>query len=230
MAVRANDDIRKAVRQQAAPYQVPDRPARGTVFIASKNMRGEWAPKPVGRKCATLDVTSAQSLSSPARLDFSPMTAFSYKGFYCFENYWQAGKVYAGVDRAKQLKWWLQEKKPHRRYPGSRGVKVQYAVFAGHGDKRYGYIESRKEVYVPEYYALVKDRNSVAVCRERLSKGENVVVYDFDGPREAKTGKPLCLPLTKELLKEKINDPAYPFGHGYVVAAMLLGLTPSDYV
>jgi len=36
--------------------------------------------------------------------------------------------------------------------------------------------------------------------------------------------------VTKEMLKEKLNDPSFPFGHGYVVAAAILGLTPEDYV
>ena len=29
---------------------------------------------------------------------------------------------------------------------------------------------------------------------------------------------------------EKLNDPRFPFGHGYIVAASILGYTPSDYI
>ena len=32
-----------------------------------------------------------------------------------------------------------------------------------------------------------------------------------------------------ELLKEKINDETHPFGHGYVVAAEVLGVAPELY-
>ena len=60
------------------------------------------------------------------------------------------------------------------------------------------------------------------------AKTETVVVYDFDGPR-LPDGTPTCLPLTRELLVEKINDTTYPFGHGYVVAALLAGHTLTDY-
>ena len=55
-----------------------------------------------------------------------------------------------------------------------------------------------------------------------------MVIYDFDGPR-APDGTPLCLPVTVELLKQKINDTTFPFGHGYVVAATALGIPPTEY-
>ena len=42
------------------------------VYIASMNMRGKRAAKPVDAK--TLNVTSAQRKLSPDRLAFSPMT------------------------------------------------------------------------------------------------------------------------------------------------------------
>ena len=57
----------------------------------------------------------------------------------------------------------------------------------------------------------------------------DVVVYDFDGPR-ADDGAPECRELTLDLLREKINDMRFPFGHGYVVAALLAGVPPSEYV
>ena len=32
------------------------------------------------------------------------------------------------------------------------------------------------------------------------------------------------------MLKQKINDPEYPFGHGYVVAATIANYKPTDYL
>ena len=61
-----------------------------------------------------------------------------------------------------------------------------------------------------------------------VEDGKNVAVYDFDGPRHP-DGKNACLQVTLEMLKEKINDPKFPFGHGYVIAAALKGYKPSDY-
>lgn len=56
------------------------------VYIASMNMRGKRAAKPVDAK--TLNATSAQRKLSPDRLTFSPMTLREYKGFCNFESYW----------------------------------------------------------------------------------------------------------------------------------------------
>lgn len=59
--------------------------------------------------------------------------------------------------------------------------------------------------------------------------GEDVVVFDFDGPRE-NDGNPTCLEVTEELLRTKLEDPRFPFGHGYIVAGVLAGITPDKYI
>jgi len=196
------------------------------VYIASMNMRGAWAPRPINS--IPLNVTSAQSKTSKERLAFSPMTPLEggYKGYVCFENYWQSGKVYETLDRAKQLTWWRAQTSGKRRYPGSKGALV---LHSDHGDSvMRDYITSRKEVYVPEYNELVKNSEVLGKWRDR-AKTETIVVYDFDGPRLA-NGAPTCIPVTRELLIEKINDTTYPYGHGYVVAGLLAGYRPADYM
>lgn len=108
----------------------------GKVYVASMNLRGKWAPKPKGAKF--LNVTSAQQKNSATRLAFSPMTPIEggYKGFYCFENYWQSGKVKEGVDQKISHKWWKSQTKGRRRYP--KGGKT---LFADYGDgKRLDYL------------------------------------------------------------------------------------------
>ena len=64
----------------------------GKVYIASMNMRGSWATCP--ENTTKVNVTSAQRKNHRFRLAFSPMTPIvnKYKGYYCFENYWQSGK------------------------------------------------------------------------------------------------------------------------------------------
>ena len=64
-------------------------------------------------------------------------------------------------------------------------------------------------------------------CKE--GGGENLIVYDFDGPR-TKDGTVTCLEVTPELLKEKIEDTRFPFGHGYVVAASIAGISTNIYM
>lgn len=201
----------------------------GKIFVASMNMRGKWAvpPEETHQK---INVTSSQAKNSKNRLAFSPMTEIDggYKGFYCFENYWQSGKVYEDIDREKQISWWKELKQPKRRYKNSKGKKVLYALFDG-SDEKMDYITSRKKIYVPEYYDLIKENDMITYWKNELLKGTDLVIYDFDGPR-TENGEVTCIELNEELLINKINDTQFPFGHGYIVAATIAGINPDIYI
>jgi hypothetical protein len=189
------------------------------------NMRGKWAEAPPNT--TKINVTSAQATASRFRQAFSPMTEIpgGYKGYWNFESYWQAGKVYEGISHEITDKWWKALKEPKRRFPNSKGKKVLYAVFDDYKEEM-NYVQSRKIVYVPEYFELIKEKE---VAQQLKRVAQDVVVYDFDGPR-GDDGVPICLEVTREMLVEKINDTRFPFGHGYVVAAWLAGLEPTDYI
>ena len=204
----------------------------GKVYIASMNMRGKWAD-PILENSIKINVTSAQSRVNKNRLNFSPMTEIvngfnGYKGYWNFESYWQSGKVYEDIPIEKTKKWWRELKEPKRRYPNSKGKKVLYALFDGN-DEKMDYITSRKKVYVPEYYELIKNKEMTLYWKKMVKKGHNLIIYDFDGPRTI-NGDVICLELTKELLIEKINDTQYPFGHGYIVAGCISDISPNTYI
>lgn len=193
------------------------------IYIASMNMRGAWAPRPEGT--IPLNVTSAQGKASIHRRDFSPMSEIPgrYKGFYCFENYWQSGKVFEGMskeDITKHQSWWRTLNEGKRKYPKAKCLRVLYSNYDG---VQRDYIQSRKEIYVKEYRALIQNTESLKKWREAYTSGASIVVYDFDGPR-AEDGTPLCVELTKELLEDKLNYTKQPFGHGYIVAAEIAGI------
>ena len=200
----------------------------GKVYIASMNLRGTWATSPPNTK--KVNVTSAQRKDHKFRLAFSPMTPIQnkYKGYYCFENYWQSGKRYQDIDSKKVTDWWKKQNKGRRRYPDGKGKQVLYAKFP-HINENLGYIESRKQVYVPEYFNLIKNNPVLIELKKELSNGTNLVVYDFDGIRND-DGTPTCKKVTLDLLREKMLDTRYPFGHGYVVAGAILGINPEDYI
>ena len=151
-----------------------------------------------------------------------------YKGYWNFESFWQSGKIFEDVPIETSKKWWRELKEAKRRYPNSKGRKVLYAIFDG-DDEMYDYVSSRKKVYVPEYYNLIKDKEALKDLKEMVSSGRDIVVYDFDGPR-SNGGEVCCCELSLELLKEKINYSRHPFGHGYIVAASILGIEPNKYV
>jgi len=198
------------------------------IYIASMNMRG------IHSNCNNnlalkINVTSAQRTGSKYRSAFSPMHVdeySAYKGYACFENYWQSGKVYQSIPHNITRRWWKEQKEAHRRYPKSKDIKILCAKFEDYGDVEMDYITSRKKVYVPEYYEKIKHNK---VLREIINMNEDIIISDFDGPRDI-DGNPICLEITKELLISKINDTRHPFGHGYIIAGIIAGYLPNDYV
>jgi hypothetical protein len=200
----------------------------GKIYIASMDMRGKRGD-PIVKNSIKINVTSAQSKTNKNRIDFSPMTPIvnGYKGYWNFESYWQSGKVYENIPIEETKKYWRNLKTPKRRFPNSKGKKVLYALFDGN-DKKMDYITSRKEVYVKEYYELIKNKEMIAYWKKMLNEGYDLTVYDFDGPRKP-NGDVSCCEITKTLLIEKINDTSFPFGHGYVVASCIANITPDMY-
>lgn len=202
----------------------------GKVYIASMNMRGKWATPPDG--AIKVNVTSAQSKKGKYRLAFSPMTPIEggYKGYWNFESFWQSGKVFEDVSIEVSKKWWRELEVAKRRYPKSKGKRVMYAMFDG-DENKYDYVDSRKKVYVPQYYQLIKTRGKQILedLGKKISDGVDLVIYDFDGPRTS-SGEVCCRELTVDLLKEKINSTRHPFGHGYIVGASILGIETSEYI
>lgn len=197
----------------------------GKIYIASMNLRGKWADK-IDPNSTTVNVTSAQGKTSKNRRDFSPMTEIpeKYMGYDRFESRWQAGKIFEGIPEETTKSWWRAQTSPKRRYPKGKGKKILCARFEGHEDKGdMDYVTSRKEVYVKEYYNLIKEREMTLYWKKMLSEGHNITVYDFDGPRTI-DGDVTCLEVTEELLREKISDLRHPFGHGYVVACTIAGI------
>lgn len=201
-----------------------------SVYIASMNLRGKWATHP--DVDIVVNVTSAQAKLNINRTTFSPMQHNKYKGFWNFEHYWQAGKVWDHISHDDSYKWWKAQTTPKRRLPNSRGKRILYGKYKGirvNGRSKLNYITARKYVYVREYYQLIKKKAQLLHLRTLVREGKSMVVYDFDGPRD-KDNNPICLEVTREMLKKKINDPIHPFGHGYIVAGLIRGIRPKSYV
>ncbi len=126
------------------------------------------------------------------------------------------------------LKYWKTLIKSGRTYPKGKGKQILYAEWEDIEGKL-EYIPSRKIVYIPEYYNLVKDRELTKYWIEEFSKGDiNIIVYDYDGPKK-EDGTPDIKEVNKKLLIKMINEPKYPFGHGYIIAGAIMGIYPNEY-
>ena len=125
--------------------------------------------------------------------------------------------------------WWKAQKEPKRRYPKGKGKKVLCARFERYEEKGdMDYVTSRKEVYCKEYYELIKNRERTLYWKKMLDEGKSITIYDFDGPRNEDKGV-TCLELSVDMLKEKIEDVKFPFGHCYVVGCALAGIDLSEF-
>lgn len=103
------------------------------------------------------------------------------------------------------------------------------------------YVEARKEIYVPEYCKAVVEAKQFKELKERLSKGENLLIVEVDGPHQEDLKYYMekyhvdshfiennTMMATKENLKIMLNDTKHPYGHGYCLAMALLGISVKD--
>lgn len=78
------------------------------------------------------------------------------------------------------------------------------------------YIPARKEIYCKTYARLVQQTSAFKQLQALVDAGTSIQICEMD----VRPG-----PITLDILKYELHNPAQPFGHGYVLAACLLGVT-----
>lgn len=213
----------------------------GKVYIGQKQRRGVAGDRAAKREGAvSIDVTSASMKRLGAsRVPASTLSPFRLGPVFdqeanmraeLFENRWQYGKMWAKADHIQPdgqptARWFEFRRKGYAsRVPKRRPLPAKeygFASSARYNGRLYDYVDSRKEIYVPEYAALVRDAPAVQEMRAMLAEGTSLLILDNDAP--PKTRWPEGREMTQEMWNEMIDDPSLPFGHGYVVAALLHG-------
>lgn len=165
---------------------------------------------------------------------------------HIFENLWQFSKVYQNVDAQNEIKagniiwshpaethvvngeltsqFWTWRKKgwnnPYAvRYPnGYHGRhKCLYALWFESGRWiKLAYIPARKKIYCKVYANLVQGTEAYTMLKKLHDEGQALQICEMD----VRPGL-----ITEEVLRKELNNPDQPFGHGYVLATCLLGLT-----
>ena len=227
----------------------------GKVYICTMK-RGIKRPVPdTDESFLTLNVTSSQATNSKERRDFSPMTEIpgGSHGFWNFEHFWQSGKVFRGFSDKYVKSVWKSLKEPTRYFPLTEIKKyckknqmlcpsdateirafmnksILYSKWDDvHPTEHMDWVTSRKKVYAPLYFEYMKDKPSALKWKKYREDGNNIVVYDFDGPKDTDENG-ICIEVTLETLRKQINCKRFSFGHGYIVAAWLLGIRPEEYI
>lgn len=139
------------------------------------------------------------------------------------ENGWQYSKTYLqhaddkGDPTQEYFKWaeagWKSKKAV--RYPMGRGAKPLYSYWDG---KKLGYVEARKQIYIPLYSKAVKRTDAFKRLKDLyLHMNSNDILYlkDFDSHS--------LDPGTFDYWDLWNND-KIKVGHGYVLAMLLEGI------
>lgn len=129
------------------------------------------------------------------------------------------------------------------RWPVGKAASRQ-CLFSIHEDdleSRLNYVESRKQIYLRSYLEAVVKEDQFKELQDRLAGGENLLIIEVDGPHQESLSyyvntygvselffQHSTVQATKRNLKILINDTKHPFGHGYCLAAALLGITEEE--
>lgn len=159
------------------------------------------------------------------------------------ENIWQFSKVYPAVAAQHEIKagkviWshpaevhvkdgaitdaylkWRQKgyDNPYAvRYPnGFHGRNKCIGALWFDGEwKILDYVTARKKIYCPTYVALARLTPAYQKLKAMVDAGHSLQICEMD----VRPGV-----VTEEVLRHELNNTVKPFGHGYVLAAMLLG-------
>lgn len=123
------------------------------------------------------------------------------------------------------------------RYPVGRKHRHKCICSITEEGEHLNYIESRKRIYLPVYIDLVKDQQQFTELKERLERGENLLIIEVDGPHQESLDHYKkfykvdddfidqdTILVTKKNMEILLNDPKHPFGHGYCLGMALLGI------
>jgi len=78
------------------------------------------------------------------------------------------------------------------------------------------YISARKKIYCKIYAELVQATYAYKMIKNLVDRGQSIQICEMDVRPDI---------ITEEVLKVELNNNKQAFGHGYVLAACLMGLT-----
>lgn len=142
----------------------------------------------------------------------------------CVENAWQFSKVWEGEEdkdgRPTQV-WYRRrrdgflQKKGQRHVKKGKGPNRNVALYSLWGVNKFRYVKARARIYCPIYASLVKKTTMYKRMERELSEGKNILLLDYDGYDKG-----------EKTIYECFDDASRPFGHAFVLKALLQGCKP----
>jgi hypothetical protein len=116
------------------------------------------------------------------------------------------------------------------RYPNGFNGRHDCVCAITDDGQRLDYVAARKAIYCDFYVRHAQEHPSFLALKQRLEDGENLMIVEIDGPDYNLEFEPYTriskqspgLIMDEETTKMLLNDTRKPFGHGYVIAALLL--------
>jgi hypothetical protein len=123
------------------------------------------------------------------------------------------------------------------RYPNGYSGKhdVITSIVEGTGEC-VGYVEARKKIYCQAYIDALPGHSKFRELQEKWRNGANLLILDVDGPvhgknapydavKQGKLGQPGVgiLEITEKNVKAAMANTDAPFGHGWVIATLIMG-------
>jgi hypothetical protein len=84
------------------------------------------------------------------------------------------------------------------------------------------YISARKVIYCGIYRELLRTHPEFIDLKDRMEKGENLLLTEINCPGFEQTGYDTVL-ITEKVCQNLILETKYPFGYGIVISALLAG-------
>lgn len=104
-------------------------------------------------------------------------------------------------------------------------------------EERLTYVEARRQIYLPEYVRLVKKEAQFSYLRGLLARGTPLLIMEVDGPHQESLPYyqskysvasdfivDSTMIATRSNISTMLLDDKHAFGHGYCLAAALLGM------
>lgn len=167
-----------------------------------------------------IDVTSRSITWSRGLSPFFLGPVQLYDGYISqnVENAWQYSKVYCqhtdcDNNPAKSYFEWAQKgwnKRMADRYPMGRGAIPLYSLWKG---EKLDYISARKQIYLPLYSSAVSKTAAYTRLKNIFDETDNLMLRDFDAHN---------IDVINYDIYKLLNNSSIKFGHGYVLAMMLL--------
>lgn len=208
---------------------------KGKVYISSFQRRKKH---PTIQNVTNINVTSGSmnKICGYKANTMSPMFLKTKEGII-FENFWQYGKKFKELGHEDRDKWLEFRNKGYLRKKGDRHPKgtktneVKYTInrngkninfyryltaySSEYNNEEMDYLTSRLKIYIPLYEQLVKETDAFKELKKMVDSGLSVMILDLDGPL-----KPM--EVTPENINKMKYDTSRPYGHGYVIANLLI--------